>query len=210
MQILLFAPRMAPLAHIHMYIDNTAAYGWANRDSVGTASSVKPILREPSLAAMRHHIHASIGRILGEDNKIVDAASRLIHLPDQKFISHFCTHFLESKPWRLLPLPPGCKHQLTIMLHNKKSTRSSLPPCSKNIPPHGANGGASAAGSKSPPTLRTLRTPFPSSRFSTSAYVLAFYPHKGSLSRSNGLSNTSTRSVKSLHPWGPTTLDTTA
>ena len=25
MQILLFEPRMAPLAHIHMYIDNTAA-----------------------------------------------------------------------------------------------------------------------------------------------------------------------------------------
>ena len=41
MQILLFAPRMDSLAHIHTYINNTAEQVWANRASVGTASSVR-------------------------------------------------------------------------------------------------------------------------------------------------------------------------
>ena len=44
MQLLLFPPRMASLAHIHTYDDNKAAQGWANRGSVRTASAVGPIL----------------------------------------------------------------------------------------------------------------------------------------------------------------------
>ena len=49
MQILLFATRVVPLAHIHTYVDNTAAQGWAKRVSVSTASSVGPMLREIAL-----------------------------------------------------------------------------------------------------------------------------------------------------------------
>ena len=49
MQILLFAPRMAPLAHIHTYANNVVTQVWANRGSVSTASSVVPILRELAL-----------------------------------------------------------------------------------------------------------------------------------------------------------------
>ena len=44
MQLLIFAPRMAPLMHIHTYIDNTVAQRWANRGSVSTAFSVRQIL----------------------------------------------------------------------------------------------------------------------------------------------------------------------
>ena len=83
MQILLFAPRMTPLAHIHTYVNNTAAQGWSNMDSFSTASSVGPILRELSLAATWKHIHASVGCVPREDNKMVDAALRLTHLPDR-------------------------------------------------------------------------------------------------------------------------------
>ena len=88
MQLLIFATRMAPLAHIHKHVNNTEAQGWANRKSVSTTSSVTPILWELSLAARRQHIHASVGRVTGDDNKIADAALRLTHLPDRKFISH--------------------------------------------------------------------------------------------------------------------------
>ena len=44
MQILIFAPRIATLAHIHTYVNNTEAKGWANRGRVSTASSVGPML----------------------------------------------------------------------------------------------------------------------------------------------------------------------
>ena len=69
MHLLLFASRMETLAHIHTYVDNMAAQGWANRGSARTASSVGPILREISLVERRQHIHASIGCVPGEKKR---------------------------------------------------------------------------------------------------------------------------------------------
>ena len=128
MHLLIFSPRMPSLAHIHMYVNKTVAQGWANRGSVSTASSVGPILRELSLAARRQHIHDSVGRVLGEDNNMADAASRITHLLDRQFISPFRTHFPNSKPWRLIYLTSGYKRKLTTMLRNKKPPRGSMPP----------------------------------------------------------------------------------
>ena len=210
MHLLLFTPRMDPLAHIHMYFDNTAAQGWSNRGSFRTASAVVPILRELSLEPSRQHIHASVGSVPGEDNNMADAASRLTHLPDRQSIYHFRTLFPHSKPWRLIPLPSGCKKQLTSMLHNKQSPRGSWKPSSRKTPPPGANCGASAAGCKLPPTSKIFRTPFPSSKFSLGASVPFFCPCKVNPSRSDRSSNTSARSVKSSHLRGATTPNTTA
>ena len=77
MQLLIFAPRMVPLAHIHTYANNTAAQGSANRGSFSTSSYVGPILWEISLVCRRQHIHTSVGRVPGEDNMMSYAASRL-------------------------------------------------------------------------------------------------------------------------------------
>ena len=77
---------------------------------------------------------------------MADVVSHLTHLPERQFISHFRTHFPQSKPWVLPPLPSKCKQQLTNMLHNKQSPRGSLPPSSIKTPPPGTNGGASEAG----------------------------------------------------------------
>ena len=44
MHLLIFALRMAPLAHIHAYVDNMMAHRWANRGSVSPASSVRTTL----------------------------------------------------------------------------------------------------------------------------------------------------------------------
>ena len=89
---------------------------------------------------------------------MADVASRLTHLSDRQFLSQCHTHFPQSKPWRLLPLTSGCKHQITAVIVS----------------------------------------------------VPAFCPRKGNLSRIYRSSNTSAQSVKYLHPWGPTTPDTTA
>ena len=80
MHLLLFAPRMTPLAHIPTYVNDMEAQVWANQGSVSTASAVLTILKELALATRCHHIHASIGHLLVEENKMVDAASRLTHL----------------------------------------------------------------------------------------------------------------------------------
>ena len=200
---------MAPLAHIHMYVDNIAAQVWSNRVSVSTASSVRTMMRELALAARRQHIYDSVGRILGENTKMTDAVLRLTQLPDRKFLSHSHSQFPQNKPWCLHLLPFDYHWQLTTILLNKQSPRFSQPTSSRKTLLPGANGGASAAGRKSPQTSKTLSTPFLYSRFLPSASVPDFCPRKGNPSRSDRSSNTSARSVKSLHPWGAMTPDTT-
>ena len=183
MHIMIFALRMVPLAHIHMYINNMASQGWDNRISVIIASSVGPILWDLSLVDRRQHIHASVGRVPGEDNKMSDAASGLTHLPYRKFYFHFRTHFPQSKPWPLLPLGSACRRNLTTMMHNKQSPRVSPQTSSRKTPTPGTNGGTSAAGCTSPSTSKTFKTPFLSSRFSPSASMPAFCPRKGKRSK---------------------------
>ena len=106
MQLLIFTPMMAPLAHIHTYVDDTAAQGWSNQGSVSMSSLVGPMLREVALSVRLQHTHASVRRVPGEENKIAYAALWLTHLPDRQFLSHFCRHFLQSNTWRL---PPPCR-----------------------------------------------------------------------------------------------------
>ena len=137
---------MAPLAHIHTYVDNIAAQVWSNRVSVSTASSVRTMIRELALAARRQHIHDSVGRIPGEDTKITDAVSRLTQLPDRQFLSHSHSHFPQNKPWCLHLLPSDYNWQLTTILLNKQSPRFSQTPSSRKTLLPGANGGTSAAG----------------------------------------------------------------
>ena len=165
MKLLLFAPRMAPLAHIHTYVDNKASQVWANRGSSKTDLYVGLILRKLSLAESRKHIYTFVGRVPGEDKKMADAALRFTHLPNRKFLSHFRTHSPQSKPWILPPLPSVCRQQLTTMLHNMQSRRVSPQPSSRRTPSPGSNSDATAAGYKFPPTSKALKTPFLSSRF---------------------------------------------
>ena len=192
-----------------MHIDIMTAQGWPNSGSISTASSVRPILREVYLAARRQHTHPSVGLVQGKDNKMVDAASHITHLTYMQFLFQFPTHFPLSKPWRLLHLTSGCKKQLTTMLHKKLLPRDSLSLSLIKTPPPRTNGGASVDGSKLPPITRTLRTPFPPSRFVLSTSVPAFCLCKGNLSRSERSSSTSAELVKSSHQWGPRTPDTT-
>ena len=210
MKLLLFAPRMAPLAHIHTYVDNKASQVWANRGSSKTDLYVGLILRKLSLAESRKHIYTFVGRVPGEDKKMADAALRFTHLPNRKFLSHFRTHSPQSKPWILPPLPSVCRQQLTTMLHNMQSRRVSPQPSSRRTPSPGSNSDATAAGYKFPPTSKALKTPFLSSRFLPVMSILYLYLRKGYLSRINWTSNTSARSVKYSHRWGPTTQATTA
>ena len=192
MQILLFAPRMTPLAHIHTYVNNTASQGWSNMGSVSIDSSVGPIMQELSLSDRRQHIHASVGHVPGEENNMADAASWLTHLTDRQFLSHSRTNFPQNSPRSLLPLSSLCKQLLTNMLHNNQYPRGYPLPFSRRTPPPDNNGGASVAGSKFPSTSITLKTPFPSSIFSPSASVPTFCPCKVILSTRDRLSNTST------------------
>ena len=82
------------MAHIRTYVNNTVSQVWADWGSVSTASLVEPILHELALATRCQNIHAFVGRIPGEDKKMVDATSWLTHIPDRIFLSYYRTNFL--------------------------------------------------------------------------------------------------------------------
>ena len=208
-QILVFAPRMAPLAHIRTYVDDTAAQVWANRASVSIAPAVGPILHDLVMAARCQHIHTSVGCVPREDNEMADATSRLTHIPVRLFLSHLKMHFSQSKYWCVLPLPPARRKQLTTMLHSKRSTKVFLQRSSKRRPPPGANGGAYAAGYTSPPISKASNTPSLYFIFLKSAYVPTFCLQQVTPTRNDCLINTSASSAPSSRHWGPTTHDTT-
>ena len=201
---------MAPLAHIHTYVDNMAAQGYSEKSIVNIALSVGAILCELALVTRHQNIHASIGIIPGEDNKMVYAVLQINCLPNRLFLYQLRTHFPQSKPWRLISLLYTCRRQLTTMLHSKKSPRAYLRHYSKNTPLPGANCGASASGCTSPLTSKPLKTRSPSSIFLPIKSAQDFFPHRETPSRINWSSNTSAPLVKYFHPWVPTTPDTTA
>ena len=133
---------------------------------------------------------------------MTDTASRLTHLSYRQFLSHFCTHFLQSKPWRIIPLKFECRRHLTTMLQSQRSPMDSCIHNSRKTPTPGANDGASAAGCTSPLTLKASKTQFLSSRFLSISSVLDFCMCKGNLSRSYRLRNTSAPSIKYFHCGG--------
>ena len=205
MQLLIFTPMMAPLAHIHTYVDDTAAQGWSNQGSVSMASAVGPILREIALSVRLQRNHASVRRVPGEENNMADAALRLTHLPDRQFLSHFFSHFLQSNPWRLTPPAILFQASATKILHSKISPRASTLQYSRKTRPPRANDSASADDCTLPLTLKASNTQFPSSRFSRSVSMPDFYLCRIIPSRSYWSNNTSDPLVKSYHTWGPTT-----
>ena len=75
-----FPTGIAWLQHICTYMYNTSAQVCSYHRSIIIATVVVLILQEPALAEKQRHIHASIGRVTGEDNKMEDTASWKNHL----------------------------------------------------------------------------------------------------------------------------------
>ena len=93
-QVHLFAHNMQPLDQIRTAVDNTVTQGWANRGSVSSYTVVGTILQDLNFLTRTHQIYASVRRIVGTDNIMSDASSRLNHLPEQMFLHHLSLTFL--------------------------------------------------------------------------------------------------------------------
>ena len=63
----------------------------------------------------------------GSANVMADDASRLQHLSDSAFLSHFQQHYPQPRPWQLLHLPDSISSQLTFALLSR-SPAKPLPP----------------------------------------------------------------------------------
>ena len=103
--------------------DNTPALG---RQDKGAVSKPGPaaLLCNEACAHQRLHRYCSRGFFVpGIANVIADDSSRLFHLTDADFLSHFEQHYPQAKPWRLLHLKPDDASRLISALRSKPPLR---------------------------------------------------------------------------------------
>ncbi len=96
--------------------DNTPA---VSRASKGAVSSDGPASFLCGLACLHQRDHRYCHQAFylpGPDNVMADDASRLQHLSNDAFLSHFEQHYPQTGPWKLLQLPPATVSALTSAL----------------------------------------------------------------------------------------------
>ena len=103
--------------------DNTPA---VSRVTKGAVSSDQAAAHLCNFACMhqRQHKYCHVACFLpGDENVMADDASRLQHLTDTAFLSHFEQVYPQELPWKLLHLPSELSSKLISLL------RSKSPPC---------------------------------------------------------------------------------
>lgn len=120
--------------------DNLATLYWARRGSVTTTSPTATLLRQQALH-QRHHRYIGLkDYIPGHANTMADEASRLFHLDDRAFLTHFNLHHPQTQPWRLYRLNPNTRLSGISALHTKMSTTASFLQTPKPPLPTGRTG----------------------------------------------------------------------
>ena len=154
---------------INSATDNLATLFWSRRGSITTTSPTATLLRQ---AAMHQRFHRYISLkdyVRGSENMLADDASRLSHLSDVAFLSHFNVTYPQAQPWLLYHLPSGTLSSAISALRNKMSPQASFlhPPA----PPQaiGTSGSPSAPPWTSILPFARSKTPSHSSKFSLSA-----------------------------------------
>ena len=68
---------------------------------------------------------------------MADTASHLTHSFGRFILTHFLLNFSQTTPWRLLSLTSAFKHQITIILINKRSPKECTLQSARKIPSEG-------------------------------------------------------------------------
>ena len=155
--------------------DNLAALFWQRKGSATSASVPAHLLR---LFGIHQRFHRYVPRhdyIPGLSNPMADDSSRLPHLSDSLFLSHFSSTFPQKQPWRLVHPQSQMLSAVISALRTKTSPRESLlvaPP----VPiPIGLPGSATQLKWASTPYSKPSRTKYNTYRSSSEEFVPAFY-----------------------------------
>ena len=101
--------------------DNTPAVCRMRKGAV-TSDKAPAYLCDYASALQREHRYCSLNFYLpGPDNVMADDASRLQHLSDSAFLSHFEQHYPQSQTWTILELPADVSSPLLSALRCKSS-----------------------------------------------------------------------------------------
>ena len=155
--------------------DNLAALFWQRKGSATSASVPAHLLR---LFGIHQRFHRYVPRhdyIPGLSNPMADDSSRLPHLTDSLFLSHFDSTFPQKQPWRLVHPQSRMLSAVTSALLTKTSPREYLlvdPPAPIPI---GQPGSATQLKWASTPYSKPSKTKYNTYRSSSEEFVPEFY-----------------------------------
>ena len=128
----------------YTHCDNTPAVAWRGKESSTTTKARADLLQLAARLRKHHRAYHRIGHLAGASNDMADDASRLFHLSDTAFLSHFNSTYPQKAGWQLCPAPAAWLSSVTFELYPKTSRRGCARPAAKPPPPPGPSGVVSA------------------------------------------------------------------
>ncbi len=130
--------------------DNIAAVSRVRKGAVTSEGPSAHLCNYACMHQRQHRYYHHAYYVPGPANVMADDASRLQHLTDEEFLSHFNQVYPQSKPWKLLHLPKETASSLILALRSKSPPLPTLPSAEKLPAKSLASGATSANNSMSP------------------------------------------------------------
>jgi hypothetical protein len=192
------------------HTDNLATLFWARRGSVTTTSPTATILRLQALHQRFHRYIALKDYIPGPENSMADDASRMFHLDDASFLTHFNQCYPQTTPWRLYHLHPSMRSSGISSLLTTTSAAASFLRMPRPPRPTGPTGKRSVTPSAWILPFKTSKTRSPISKSSHTASATATSTQANALSAAAPLKVPYAALAKRSLVWGPRTHVTPA
>ena len=185
--------------------DNLATLFWQRKGNATTAAAPSFLLR---LFGIHQRYHRYVPRhdyISGKSNPMADDSSRLFHLTDIQFLSHFNSQFPQNKSFHHVHLPSATISAVISALRMKTSPLESLLVAPPAPIPIGQPGSATPLTWASIPFSKPSKTPYLSYKSSSEEFEPELYQQAAIPSSLDRLKITYGRLDKrSLH-WGSRT-----
>jgi hypothetical protein len=151
--------------------DNLAALFWQRKGST-TSQAVPPyLLRLLGIHQRLHHYVPRHDYISGESNPLADAASRLFHLSNDDFLTHFAHTYPQDTSFRLVAPTPSLLSAVTSALLKKPYNVELLRAATPAPTPTGEPGVSIQLHWASTPFSKPSKTKYQSYKSSSSEYV---------------------------------------
>jgi hypothetical protein len=183
--------------------DNTPTLFWQRKGSATTTSAPAYLLRIQAIHRRYHRYIPLHDFLAGVENSMADDASRLHHLSNLQFLTHFDSCYPQPLPWRLWTPTPSMTSALTSALRKKRSKPESFLNAPPPPIPIGASGPTSASVSRSTPCSPPFKIPSPSSRSTLNAIAPGKSPPAKSLFDLEQWKMPYVALAKRSRAWGP-------
>ena len=144
--------------------DNTPTLFWQRKGSTTTTGPPAYLLRAQALHQRHHRYVPRHDYLPGLANILSDDASRLHHLSDAEFLTHFNSTYPQTTSWQLWTPSPAILSSVTLALRKRPCVPELLLHAPAAAIPTGITGAPFVTTWPSTPYCQTSRTQLPSSK----------------------------------------------